>query len=214
MQWVFFFTLDKVPLKMTCCPWKPSIQIKKIWEGALMILIISIPKAGERMHATHDTHPPPLLSLLVKNLKSGAAVKVQCFNFINPFCVKTLSYVTFNYYLFLLSVQILCTAVCCPDRCQNLIISPIQNFIQTIQTFYHLGFKKFVSNTYINCLSDFSKSPNHGTERLCLKNHVVAINIGEAKRTSSWIHRFTRGANEQWDIICCLDCKHKQTQFC
>ena len=58
---LFFFTLDKVPSKMTCCPWKPSIQIKKMWDGALMILIISIPKAGERMLPTTPplSYPPP-----------------------------------------------------------------------------------------------------------------------------------------------------------
>ena len=80
---------------------------------ALMILIISIPKAGERMLPT----TPPLSSC-----SSCEEFKVQCFNFYNPFCVKTLLYVTVNYYCFCFPCKyFLCsyTAVCCPDRCPN-----------------------------------------------------------------------------------------------
>ena len=86
-----------------------------------MILIISIPRAGERMLPTTPSlsYPPPRPHPAVTACEE---FKVQSFNVYKPFCVKTLSYVTFNYYCFCFPCKyFLCsyTAVCCPDRCPN-----------------------------------------------------------------------------------------------
>ena len=63
-----------------------------------MILIISIPKAGERMLPTTPplSYPPPPNPAVT----ACEEFKVQSLNVYKPFCVKTLSYVTLNYYCF------------------------------------------------------------------------------------------------------------------
>lgn len=81
-----------------------------------MILIISIPRGGERMLPT----TPPLSYPTPPAVTACEEIKIQCFNFFNPFFVRTLSYVMFNYYLFCFARKdFLCsyTAVYCLDRC-------------------------------------------------------------------------------------------------